>query len=82
MGATHCKEKPDYRRVTIEHLFLLMGSSLNMIDSAGPGSIIGIGGLDEILLKTGTLSTSLDCPNFSRIEGISMGLLKVVIEPE
>jgi ribosome assembly protein 1 len=80
MGATHSKEKPNYTEVHLEHLFLLMGSSLNLIASAGPGCVIGIGGLDDVLLKTGTISTSLDCPNFSSVDGISMGLLKVVIE--
>ena len=67
MGATHTKEKPDYSEVSLDHLFLLMGSSLNLIPHAGPGCVIGIGGLEDILLKTGTISTNLDCPNFSSV---------------
>jgi translation elongation factor EF-G len=82
MNATHTNEKPDYKETTIEHLFLLMGSSLSLLTQAGPGCIIGIGGMDNLLMKTGTISTTLACPNFSRFEGISTGLVKVSIEPE
>lgn len=52
-----------------------------MIDEAGPGCIVGIGGLEDILLKTGTICSDAHCPNFSKIEGISVGLVKVAIEP-
>lgn len=52
-----------------------------MIDEAGPGCIVGIGGLEDILLKTGTICSDAYCPNFSKIEGISVGLVKVAIEP-
>ena len=59
-----------------------MGSSFQCLDRAGPGCIVGIGGLDDYLIKTGTISTESRCPNFSKVEGISMGLIKVSIEPE
>jgi ribosome assembly protein 1 len=52
-----------------------------LIDEAGPGCIVGIGGLEDILLKTGTICSDAHCPNFSKIEGISVGLVKVAIEP-
>lgn len=48
----------------------------------GPGCIIGIGGLENVLLKTGTISSTLDCPNFSKLAGLSKGLIKVTIEPK
>lgn len=31
-------------------------------------------------MKTGTITSQIDAPNFSRFEGISMGLVKVTIE--
>ena len=80
-GATHSESKPDVTEVTIPHLFLLMGPNLNPIKEAGPGCVVGIGGLEDILLKTGTISNISECPNFSVIEGLSKGLVKVTIEP-
>lgn len=45
--------------------------------------MIGIGGLDEVLIKSGTITTSpKECPNFFKVEGLSMGLVKVAIEPD
>ena len=48
----------------------------------GPGGIVGIGGLEDILLKTGTISSTLECPNFSKLDGLSKGLVKVTVMPE
>lgn len=81
-GANHSPETPDVTEVEIPHLFLLMGQQLEPISQVGPGCIIGIGGLENILLKTGTLSSTLECPNFSKLYGLSKGLIKVTIEPE
>lgn len=61
---------------------MLMGSSLKLVDEVPAGSIVGIGGLDDILIKTGTLSSSPSCPNFVRLQTISMGLVKVVLNSQ
>ena len=57
-----------------------MGASLKLIDEAPAGSIVGIGGLDDLLIKTGTISSTDACPNFIKLQTISMGLVKVTIE--
>lgn len=83
LGPHHTPETPDITETEIEHLFLLMGSSFNLIQTARAGCIIGIGGLDDILIKSGTITSDPKiCPNFLRVEGLSMGLVKVSIEPE
>ena len=56
-----------------------MGSSLRLVDECPAGSIVGIGGLDDIVIKTGTISSTTACPNFVRLQAISMGLVKVVM---
>ena len=81
-GANHSKENPDVTEVSVPHLFLLMGQCLEPISHVGPGCIVGIGGLEDVLLKTGTLSSTMDCPNFSKLFGLSNGLIKVTIEPK
>jgi ribosome assembly protein 1 len=57
-----------------------MGSTFKLIHEAPAGSIVGIGGIDELLIKTGTLSSTTACPNFTKQQTISMGLVKVTIE--
>lgn len=83
LGPKHTLQTPDITETKVEHLFLLMGSSFNLIESASAGCIIGIGGLDDVLIKTGTITSDpLVCPNFSRVIGLSMGLVRVAIEAE
>lgn len=57
-----------------------MGSSIKLVNQVPAGSVVGIGGLDDILIKTGTISTDVNCPNFTKSGTISMGLVKVAIE--
>ena len=60
-----------------------MGSTFSLIHTATAGCVIGIGGLDDIIIKSGTITSDPQtCPNFLRVEGLSMGLVKVAIEPE
>jgi ribosome assembly protein 1 len=83
MGPKHqLNGQQDVKETIIEHLFLLMGSSLKLVDEVPAGSIVGIGGLDDILIKTGTLSSTPSCPNFVRLQTISMGLVKVVLNSQ
>lgn len=81
MGPNHgIRGQIDRKEVKVEHLFLLMGSTLKLLDSAPAGAIVGIGGLDEVLVKTGTISTSQACPNFVKAQTLSMGLVKVAVQ--
>lgn len=83
MGPHHTDATPDITETQIDHLFLLMGSSFNLIQTARAGCVIGIGGLDDVLIKSGTVTSDPNvCPNFLKVEGLSMGLVKVSIEPE
>ena len=59
-----------------------MGSNLQPLTRATAGSIVGIGGLEESVVKIATLSTSVKCPNFSKTKALSLGIVKVAIEAE
>lgn len=50
------------------------------MDEVKAGNIVGIGGLEEHLVKTGIVTTYKNLPNFVRTKTISMGLVKVAIE--
>ncbi|CAG4943869.1 unnamed protein product [Parnassius apollo] len=65
----------------IKSLYILMGRELEEIDEAVAGNIIGIGGLDEHILKTATLSSTIACPAFSEIQYAAVPILRVAIEP-
>lgn len=67
MGPKHgLNGQIDILEAKIDHLFLLMGSNLQSIDKAPAGCIVGISDLEGILLKTGTISTTPLCPNFTK----------------
>jgi len=81
MGATHgVNGQTDITETTVQHIFLLMGQNLEQVEEAPAGTIVGIGGLENILLKTGTLSDDPNCPNFTKTKSISVGLVKVALE--
>ena len=61
---------------------MLMGRDLVSIDSAPAGTIVGIGGLkSEMIVNSGTLSSTLDVPSFSPIYQDSVPILRVAVEP-
>ena len=60
---------------------MLMGRDLVAIESAPAGTIVGIGGLkSEMIVNSGTLSSTLDVPSFSPIYQDSVPILRVAVE--
>lgn len=75
-------------KATVTNLFLLMGRGMNALQSASAGAVIGIAGLDEVVMKTATLSSEPpgQCfpvgPKPSSTLGIDKdALVKVAVEP-
>lgn len=69
-------------------VYLLMGRGLNAVAKAGAGSIVGILGLGELVVKTATLSSEPPgkCLPFGCTVGASVGLereavVRVAVEP-
>ncbi|XP_044734864.1 elongation factor-like GTPase 1 [Chrysoperla carnea] len=69
-------------KVTIESLYLLMGRELELLEEVPAGNVLGIGGLDEHVLKTATLSTSLFCPSFTEMQLMAVPIVRVAVEPK
>lgn len=80
---THRKEDeaPYASRVTIGDLYMFMGGELQLLDEVPAGNIVGIGGLESHIVKTATLSSSLDCTSFSELSIMATPILRVAIEP-
>ncbi|THY96027.1 elongation factor Tu [Aureobasidium pullulans] len=75
---------PEPKKVTITALYLLMGRSLEALNSVPAGSVVGIAGLEGAILKSGTLCSQLDgAPNLSSSSAISTNapIVRVAVEP-
>ncbi|XKL67522.1 hypothetical protein PGB90_003013 [Kerria lacca] len=69
-------------KVRIKRLYLLMGRELEPTNEVPAGNVFGIGGLEEHVLKSATLSTEIACPAFSALHVVATPILQVAVEPE
>ncbi|KKK27336.1 ribosome assembly protein [Aspergillus rambellii] len=73
---------PEPRKVTVTDLYLLMGRSLEPLQSVPAGVVFGIGGLAGHILKTGTLCSQLE--GSINLGGVSLNtppIVRVALEP-
>lgn len=49
------------------------------VETAYAGNIVGIGGLDNYIFKSGTLSTSEECISFVPVSSQTKSILKVSV---
>ncbi|KAL1139273.1 hypothetical protein AAG570_006259 [Ranatra chinensis] len=68
-------------KATISELYLMMGREFEILSEAPAGNIVGIGGLEEHVLKSATLSTEICCPSFSEMHLMALPILRVAVEP-
>uniref|UniRef100_A0AAG5CTA6 Tr-type G domain-containing protein n=1 Tax=Anopheles atroparvus TaxID=41427 RepID=A0AAG5CTA6_ANOAO len=73
---------PHLVEVEIDSLFLLMGRQLESVEFVPAGNIVGIGGLQNVVLKTATLCNSAYCPPFVDLPLIATPILRVAVEPK
>lgn len=66
---------------TVSDLYLLMGRELESLDSVPAGNVVGIGGLDDHIVKSATLSDSLHCPAFTELTEMAVPIVRVAVEP-
>ena len=69
-------------KAKIENIYLLLGRELEELNEAKAGNIIGIGGLENYILKSATLSSNLACTPFVEITQSAAPILRVAVEPE
>lgn len=62
-------------------LYLCFGPSIKSVPYMPAGNIVGIIGLDQQVLKTGTLSSTLFCPPMRPISFQAKPILRVAVEP-
>lgn len=57
------------------------GRDLELLDQAKAGSVVGIGGLSDFILKSATLSSEIACPPFAEVSKASVPIMRVAVEP-
>ncbi|XP_036442506.1 elongation factor-like GTPase 1 isoform X2 [Colossoma macropomum] len=67
---------------TLEHLYLLMGRELEELEEVPVGNVLGIGGMEEFILKSATVSTSPACSPFTPLNFEATPIVRVAIEPK
>lgn len=77
-------DNPPAVKVKVEALYLLMGRSLESLDSVPAGTIFGVEGLESALLKQGTLcSQPTGAANLAGIASTQVApIVRVALEPE
>ncbi len=77
------KTSPQYHimKATVEKLYLLIGRDLEEISSVSAGNIVGLGGLENYVLKSSTLSSDPACPAFVEDSPLGVPILRVAVEP-
>ncbi|XP_030580024.1 elongation factor-like GTPase 1 isoform X2 [Archocentrus centrarchus] len=82
-SASDCvSEIPHLSCCSMENLYLLMGRELEELDEVPAGNVLGIGGLEEHVLKSATLSTAPACPPFTPLNFEATPIVRVAIEPK
>lgn len=69
-------------KFTVNELYLMMGRDLELIDKVPSGNIVAIGGLENLILKSATLSSTLYCPSFTSMFMQTAPIVRVAIEPK
>ncbi|PRP80862.1 Elongation factor Tu GTP binding domain containing protein [Planoprotostelium fungivorum] len=64
----------------VKELYLLMGRNLEQVDSVPAGNVFGIGGIEESIIKTATLSSTEYCPAFNVMTFGSSPIVRVAVE--
>lgn len=67
--------------VTVKRVYIMMGRNFDPIEEAHAGMIVGIWGLQKHVIKTGTLSSTFDCPPFNGLDILAPPVVRVAVEP-
>lgn len=88
MGPKYSNRHPDQHISTakVSKLYLIMGRELQELDEVPAGNVFGIGGLENIVLKTATITSlngAKECPSLASInDEATAPIVRVAVEPE
>lgn len=87
LGPKYDKEKSTTEFMTTVlpgqlRFYMLMGRELLSIPTVPAGNVVGIVGLNDLVLKTATLTSTLDCPSLTHLPHQAKPIVRVAVEPE
>ncbi|WAQ98372.1 LOW QUALITY PROTEIN: EFL1-like protein [Mya arenaria] len=66
---------------TVTDLYMFMGRELEALESVPAGNVLGIAGLEDHILKSGTVSSTVACTAFTDLYFDASPILRVALEP-
>ena len=72
---------PHVSEFTVGDLYILMGRGVVPVDQVPAGNVVGIAGLEESIIKSATISSTLACPAFESMDFVASSIVRVAIEP-
>lgn len=83
MGPNHVPgTKKDLAVKSVQRTLLMMGRRTDSVDSCPCGNIVGLVGLDTVLVKTGTISDSADAFPLKNMKYSVSPVVRVAVEPK
>ncbi|XP_068210064.1 translation elongation factor 2-like isoform X2 [Palaemon carinicauda] len=82
LGRTHIYgTKSDIYENSVQGIVLLLGCHVESVDIVPAGNICGLVGIDQHLVKAGTIATSQDAYNFKAMKFSIPPVVRVAVEP-
>merc|ERR1712240_205043 len=75
-------QKTDLYEKSIQRTILMMGSRVEAIEDVPAGNICGLVGVDQFLVKTGTISTLKEAHNMKQMKFSVSPVVRVAVEPK
>merc|ERR1712141_458417 len=75
-------KKEDLNEKAIQRTILMMGGRVEAIEDVPAGNICGLVGVDQFLVKTGTITTSKDAHNMKVMKFSVSPVVRVAVEPK
>jgi len=75
-------KKDDLYEKTIQRTILMMGGKVEAIEDVPAGNICGLVGVDQFLVKTGTITTSKEAHNMKQMKFSVSPVVRVAVEPK
>ena len=72
---------PHVSQFTVGDMYVLMGRSVVSVEQVPAGNVVGLAGLEDMVIKSATISSTLACPAFGAMNIIAAPIVRVAIEP-
>ncbi|OQV14692.1 Elongation [Hypsibius exemplaris] len=73
---------PHVTRATVGAIYTMMGRELEKVSEAAAGNVVAIAGLQDHLVRSGTLSSTVACPAFTDLSFMTAPIVRVAVEPK